>query len=92
VRVLLYERSPRNGAVRSPWAIKKLNKTHCKSDIANRLEEEAKILKGLSHPNIIGKYFFFFGGGGGVDLLGNIFIYSIRIIIMILKLHNNRTI
>lgn len=50
----MYERSPRNGAARSPWAIKKLNKSHAKGDIANRLEKEAKILKNLKHPNIIG--------------------------------------
>ena len=55
VKVLLYERSPRNGTVRSPWAIKKLNKGHTRGDIANRLEKEAKILKNLHHPNIIGK-------------------------------------
>jgi len=55
VKVLLYERSPRMGVNRSPWAIKKLNKSHSKGDIANRLELEAKILSGLKHPNIIGK-------------------------------------
>lgn len=42
------------GVNRSPWAIKKLNKSHSKGDIANRLELEAKILSGLKHPNIIG--------------------------------------
>lgn len=54
VRVLLYERSPRQGLTRSPWAVKKLNKTHNKGDIANRLDREAAILKDLKHPNIIG--------------------------------------
>ena len=51
---MLYERSPRSGGPRSPWAIKKLSKPHATLDAAKRLEEEAKILKGLNHPNIIG--------------------------------------
>lgn len=54
VKVLLYERSPRSGGPRSPWAIKKLSNSHVRGDIANRLEEEAKILKTLNHPNIVG--------------------------------------
>ena len=52
---MLYERSPRNNIVRSPWAIKKLNKRiSVKSEYTKRLEEEAEILKKLQHPNIIG--------------------------------------
>lgn len=52
---MLYERSPRNSVARSPWAIKKLNKrVSAKSEYAKRLEEEAGILEGLDHPNIIG--------------------------------------
>ena len=52
---MLYERSPRNNVIRSPWAIKKLNKRiSIKSEYAKRLEEEAEILKKLQHPNIIG--------------------------------------
>ena len=54
VKVLLYERSPRSNGPRSPWAIKKLNKKYATRDIATRLEHEAKILKSLDHPNIIG--------------------------------------
>jgi len=55
VNVMLYERSPRNNVIRSPWAIKKLNKRiSIKSEYAKRLEEEAEILKKLQHPNIIG--------------------------------------
>lgn len=55
VNVMLYERSPRNDVVRSPWAIKKLQKKiSIKSEYAKRLEEEADILKKLQHPNIIG--------------------------------------
>ncbi len=59
VKVLLFERSPRMGMIRSPWAIKKLNKSHAMGDIANRLDKEAKILKSLNHPNIIGKLLLF---------------------------------
>ena len=51
---MLYERSPRSGGPRSPWAIKKLNKAHAGLDIAERLEKEAAILKTLNHPNIVG--------------------------------------
>ena len=54
VKVLLYERSPRSGGPRSPWAIKKLSKAHATKDIAERMDQEAKILKSLDHPNIIG--------------------------------------
>ena len=50
---MLYERSPRCGQPRSPWAIKKLNKK-ATYDIADRLEKEADILKKIKHPNIIG--------------------------------------
>ena len=55
VNVMLFERSPRNNIIRSPWAIKKLNhRISLKSEYAKRLEEEADILKKLKHPNIIG--------------------------------------
>jgi len=55
VNVMLYERSPQNNIIRSPWAIKKLNKRiSVKSEYAKRLEEEAEILRKLQHPNIIG--------------------------------------
>lgn len=45
----------------SPWAIKKINSKCAKSQMTvyqKRLTEEAKILKDLHHPNIVGKYFF----------------------------------
>ena len=50
------ERSPRiNGEIRSPWAIKKIaNLKTTKKVYADRLEQEAAILKRLNHPNIIG--------------------------------------
>jgi len=52
--VFLYQRSPAGEKFRSPWAVKKVNKRHALSQFGQRLEEEAKILKTLSHPNIIG--------------------------------------
>jgi PDZ-binding kinase len=42
---------------RSPWAVKKINKNQRESGpslYTERLEREAKILRTLSHPNIIG--------------------------------------
>jgi len=54
VSVYLYERSPKAGAVMSPWAVKRVNKRHENTQFATRLEEEAKILRTLSHPHIIG--------------------------------------
>jgi len=54
VSVFLYERSPAGNKFRSPWAVKKVNKRHALSQFGQRLEEEARILKTLSHPNIIG--------------------------------------
>ncbi|KAJ8275155.1 hypothetical protein COCON_G00097800 [Conger conger] len=41
----------------SPWAIKKINSRCAKTNLdiyQKRLSEEAKILKGLHHPNIVG--------------------------------------
>jgi len=54
VSVFLYTRSPSGDKFRSPWAVKKVNKRHALSQFGQRLEDEAKILKSLSHPNIIG--------------------------------------
>jgi len=68
VSVYLYERSPQAGAVRSPWAMKKINKRHAASIFGDRLEEEANVLKSLSHPNIIG-YRAFKKGADGVHTL-----------------------
>ena len=42
-----------NGPVKSPWAVKKVNK-RAKSNISERLAVEASILKNLNHPNIVG--------------------------------------
>ncbi|XP_063697285.1 lymphokine-activated killer T-cell-originated protein kinase [Culicoides brevitarsis] len=56
VEVLRVERS-KMGAVRSPWAIKRLNKK-CDKTYAKlynkRLIDEASILRKLEHPNIVG--------------------------------------
>lgn len=68
VSVYLYERSPKAGAVRSPWAMKKINKRHAASIFGDRLEKEANVLKSLSHPNIIG-YRAFKKGTDGLHTL-----------------------
>ncbi|XP_054842113.1 lymphokine-activated killer T-cell-originated protein kinase [Eublepharis macularius] len=56
VNVYLMKRSPK-GISHSPWAVKKIN-PKCDSNQRNtyqkRLNEEAKILKNLQHPNIVG--------------------------------------
>ncbi|NXX60584.1 TOPK kinase, partial [Scopus umbretta] len=56
VNVYLMKRSPR-GLSRSPWAVKKIVSKHNSSQQSiyqQRLNEEAKILKNLQHPNIVG--------------------------------------
>ncbi|KAM8954354.1 lymphokine-activated killer T-cell-originated protein kinase [Pelodytes ibericus] len=56
VSVYLMKRSPK-GLSHSPWAVKKINKQCDKSSknlYEQRLNEEAKILKNLQHPNIVG--------------------------------------
>ncbi|NXD72376.1 TOPK kinase, partial [Eolophus roseicapillus] len=56
INVYLMKRSPR-GLSRSPWAVKKIN-PKCNSSqqsiYQQRLNDEAKILKNLQHPNIVG--------------------------------------
>ncbi|TFK01558.1 scaffold attachment factor B2 [Platysternon megacephalum] len=56
VNVYLMKRSPK-GLSHSPWAVKKIN-PKCDNKQQNiyqqRLNEEAKILKNLQHPNIVG--------------------------------------
>ncbi|XP_048373823.1 lymphokine-activated killer T-cell-originated protein kinase [Sphaerodactylus townsendi] len=56
VSVYLMKRSPK-GICHSPWAVKKIN-PKCDSSqqdtYQKRLNEEAKILKGIQHPNIVG--------------------------------------
>ncbi|XP_036898122.1 lymphokine-activated killer T-cell-originated protein kinase [Sturnira hondurensis] len=56
VNVYLMKRSPR-GLSYSPWAVKKINSKcngHYQTMYQKRLTDEAKILKSLHHPNIIG--------------------------------------
>lgn len=56
VNVYLMKRSPR-GLSHSPWAVKKINprcNDYYQSMYQKRLTDEAKILKSLNHPNIIG--------------------------------------
>lgn len=53
----VYFRSPR-GLSHSPWAVKKISllcDDHYRTVYQKRLTDEAKILKNLNHPNIIGK-------------------------------------
>lgn len=54
VSVFRWDRSPRTGAVRSPWALKKLNKRDMPQVFEQRLQKEAELLKSLKHPNIVG--------------------------------------
>ncbi|KAM9316356.1 lymphokine-activated killer T-cell-originated protein kinase [Gastrophryne carolinensis] len=56
VSVYLMKRSPK-GMSQSPWAVKKINKQCDKTSkdvYEQRLNEEAKVLKKLNHPNIVG--------------------------------------
>ncbi|KAM4771262.1 lymphokine-activated killer T-cell-originated protein kinase [Rhinophrynus dorsalis] len=56
VSVYLMKRSPK-GLSHSPWAVKKISKQcdiSSKNLYEQRLNEEAKILKNLQHPNIVG--------------------------------------
>lgn len=48
-------RSPRAGQMRSPWALKMLNKRVKTNKVySERLKTEAELLKRMSHPNIVG--------------------------------------
>lgn len=53
--VLQLIRSPKAGQVRSPWALKMINKRVKKNKVySERLKAEAEILRRMSHPNIVG--------------------------------------
>ncbi|XP_072188891.1 lymphokine-activated killer T-cell-originated protein kinase [Excalfactoria chinensis] len=71
VNVYLMKRSPR-GLSRSPWAVKKIN-SKCSKNQQNiyqtRLNEEAKILKSLKHPNIVGYRAFTEANDGSMCLV-----------------------
>ena len=53
VSVYRLNREANESDMRSPWAVKKVNKK-AKSGISERLALEASILKQLQHPNIVG--------------------------------------
>ena len=38
----------------SPWAVKRVNQRHENTEYSARLQEEARILRTLAHPHIIG--------------------------------------
>ncbi|CAB3221285.1 unnamed protein product [Arctia plantaginis] len=55
VNVMQLVRSPRAGQIRSPWALKMLNKRVKPNKVyTDRLKAEADLLKRMSHPNIVG--------------------------------------
>lgn len=48
-------RSPRAGQIRSPWALKMINKRVKPNKVyTDRLQAEAALLQKMSHPNIVG--------------------------------------
>ena len=51
---LTFQPLPKAGKMVSPWAVKRVNKRHEKTEFAVRLEREAAVLRTLDHPNIIG--------------------------------------
>lgn len=64
VGVFQVDRSPKNGLMSSPWAIKKIMRTQGYSGIEKRLYNEAELLKKLNHPNIVGFRAFTFTDDG----------------------------
>ncbi|XP_047527625.1 lymphokine-activated killer T-cell-originated protein kinase [Vanessa atalanta] len=55
VSVMQLVRSPRAGQIRSPWALKMLNKRVKPNRVyTDRLKVEAELLQRMSHPNIVG--------------------------------------
>lgn len=55
VNVMQLIRSPRAGQIRSPWALKMLNKRVKPNKVyTDRLKAEAALLQRMSHPNIVG--------------------------------------
>ncbi|XP_023945260.1 lymphokine-activated killer T-cell-originated protein kinase homolog [Bicyclus anynana] len=55
VSVMQLMRSPRAGQIRSPWALKMLNKRVKPNRVyTERLQAEADLLQRMSHPNIVG--------------------------------------
>ncbi|CAG5050929.1 unnamed protein product [Parnassius apollo] len=55
VSVMQLVRSPKAGQIRSPWALKMLNKRVKPNKVyTERLQAEADLLQRMSHPNIVG--------------------------------------
>ncbi|XP_041977226.1 lymphokine-activated killer T-cell-originated protein kinase homolog [Aricia agestis] len=55
VSVMQLVRSPKAGQIRSPWALKMLNKRVKPNKVyTDRLQAEAELLQRMSHPNIVG--------------------------------------
>ncbi|KAJ2953050.1 hypothetical protein O0L34_g7441 [Tuta absoluta] len=55
VNVMQLVRSPRAGQIRSPWALKMLNKRVKPNKVyTERLQAEADLLQRMSHPHIVG--------------------------------------
>ncbi|XP_038215516.1 lymphokine-activated killer T-cell-originated protein kinase homolog [Zerene cesonia] len=55
VSVMQLVRSPKAGQIRSPWALKMLNKRVKPNKVyTERLQAEAELLQKMSHPNIVG--------------------------------------
>ncbi|XP_045785030.1 lymphokine-activated killer T-cell-originated protein kinase homolog [Maniola jurtina] len=55
VSVMQLMRSPKAGQIRSPWALKMLNKRVKPNKVyTERLQAEAELLQRMSHPNIVG--------------------------------------
>ncbi|XP_045491811.1 lymphokine-activated killer T-cell-originated protein kinase homolog [Colias croceus] len=55
VSVMQLVRSPKAGQMRSPWALKMLNKRVKPNKVyTERLQAEAELLQRMSHPNIVG--------------------------------------
>ena len=66
----------------SPWAVKRVNLRHENSEYSARLEAEAKVLRTLSHPHIIG-YRGFEKTDAGQFIFSSFFIPQKSIIIFV---------
>lgn len=63
----------------SPWAVKKINTRCATNQVAvyqKRLNEEAEVLKGINHPNIVGKQYSTLTTGGQTRILFRLFFMA----------------